>query len=286
METVQEILKAYVPPPEMPAGRGDFCGVLEPGPKAVLFDVYGTLVRPRIGDLEDRRAALCGPESFEETARHFGMDPKQGRVWQERFFAEIQAEHEAAKKKGIIQAEVLAERIWQKMLSRSGLCVSLEEARSFALYRELQANPVAAFQGAAPCLKKLKKAGYRLGLASNSQFYTLLILEKVLGLEVNGIFEREVCTLSFELGFAKPDPHFFRVAKTKLAMQNLEPQDVVMVGNDWENDVAGSRAEGFRRLFFRGEESGAKIPEGKGIAEEPAVYDYRDIERALRVSKE
>ena len=89
METIQEILSAFPIPPDAPTGTGAFCGVLQPRPVAVLFDVYGTLVKAVTGDLSDQAAVRADPESFEKTAKRFGMDPKLGARWMEQFFNEV-----------------------------------------------------------------------------------------------------------------------------------------------------------------------------------------------------
>ena len=286
METWQEVLDSIPVPPPARTGIGPFCGVMEPVPKVALFDVYGTLVRPAIGDLEEQVSTRTGPASFQHTAVRFGLDPSLGARWRDAFFSGIRSVHQEIRKLGVVRPEVLVEWIWKQMLADTGVQVDLNQARSFAMAAELLANPVAPFEGAAACLRELRGAGIRLGLASNSQFYTVPVLSKVLGLNVKEFFQREISVMSFELGFAKPDPHFFLQAKTRIAIQGFEPRETVLIGNDLNNDILAAREVGFRALLFHGDEQSAKV--GKDLLRDdiPVVYNYRDLARALGVEKQ
>lgn len=52
---------------------------------------------------------------------------------------------------------------------------------------------------------------------------------------------------SEEVGVAKPDPEIFRVAMERLG---CTAEEVVMVGDSWESDVAGARAAGVRAVWL------------------------------------
>ncbi|MGW8208547.1 MAG: hypothetical protein ACWGO2_06005, partial [Syntrophobacteria bacterium] len=132
---------------------------LEPNPKAILFDVYGTLVCPQVGDLNEQARLASGEESFIATAKRFGFSEEIGIKWHKWFFEAIRSEHKEQEKMGIAPAEVQVDLIWTEMIARAGGDPSVSQPRMLAAYRELMANPVRPFSGAAEALLKLKRSG-------------------------------------------------------------------------------------------------------------------------------
>ena len=67
------------------------------------------------------------------------------------------------------------------------------------------------------------------------------------------------------VGACKPDPAFFRAAlRAASAGRPFSPRRAVMVGDSWENDVAGALAVGLRAVWFNpsggGRPCGAPAP--------------------------
>jgi FMN phosphatase YigB (HAD superfamily) len=94
--------------------------------------------------------------------------------------------------------------------------------------------------GAADCLRWLHRQGVLLGIASNSQAYTLRELSDVLqgdGLDLS-MFDPEIRFWSFENGFSKPDPHVFRILTTRLALRGIRATETLVVGDRLDNDIA------------------------------------------------
>ncbi len=242
-----------VPEPALTVSGG-VVPILEPLPKVILFDVYGTLVCPLVGDLADQARLISSEDSFVATAEHFDFPKEVGIKWRAWFFEAIAKEHQEAKEKGITPAEVQVDQIWAKMLARVGGDRSVVQAQRVAAYREMLANPVRPFSGAAEALRKLKSKGVRLGIVSNSQFYTIPILGLTLGIDTDEVFEPKLTFLSYCLGFAKPSPYFFRLVRTKVLQLGLMAEEALVVGNDCENDVLAAQAHGLQALLFHGNE--------------------------------
>ena len=102
--------------------------------------------------------------------------------------------------------------------------------------------------GAAECLRELNAKGVLLGIASNSQAYTLRELETALqgaGLNLS-TFDRDVRFWSFENGFSKPDPHVFRILTARLEARGFSPAETLMVGDRLDNDIEPARAFGWQ----------------------------------------
>ena len=182
---------------------------LEPLPRVILFDVYGTLVCPHLGDLDDQAQLASSEDSFVATAKRFGFAKDVGIDWHRWFFKAIASEHKELKEQGISPAEVQVDQIWADMIGRVGGNSTGSQPRMFAAYCEMLANPVRAFSGAVEALRKLKEGGVGLGIVSNSQFYTMPILGLTLGINPDEFFDPKLTFLSFRLGFSKPSPYFF-----------------------------------------------------------------------------
>ena len=276
--SILQELQVDEPAPTNPEGG---VPTLEPKPRAVLFDVYGTLVCPLVGDLDEQSKRASGQESFIATAERFGFSEERGIKWHRWFFEAIRSEHKEQEEKGITPAEVQVDRIWAEMIARARGDPTVSQPRMLAAYRELMANPVRPFSGAAEALVKLKRSGIMLGLASNSQFYTLPILGKVLGIKPEEFFEAELTFLSFRLGFSKPSPYFFRLIRTKALHLGLSPEEVLVVGNDCENDVLPATAHGLQAILFWG--NAQSVRTGRITRKGPVVTNYEALLEACGI---
>ena len=111
---------------------------------------------------------------------------------------------------------------------------------------------------AAAVVRRAAAAGWPLGLASNAQAYTRVELAAALGehgLAVD-LFAPDLCYLSYEHGFNKPDPHVFRLLATRLRLRGIDPADALMVGDRIDNDIEPARAQGFQSWLLRADGSG------------------------------
>lgn len=274
MNRFESIFREFPKPSEVPTGAGRGGPHLGRKPAVILFDIYGTLIAPHLGDLEQQRQSSQAAAGFIATARHFGWDESVGRRWERRFFAAIEEEHRQCRDQGISRAEVLVERIWQQLLDDSPCLDPSAQPEEVALYRELVANPVALFHGVRETLEALREKGIPLGLASNAQFYTVPILERLLGGKLEQWFDRDWVFLSYRLGFAKPDPHFFRLIRTRALRCGYDPDQILMVGNDLENDIRSAGLHGIQAVHF----IHRPPPDStEGNEEIPFVHDFASL---------
>lgn len=251
MERWRAWMEAHVSRIPIPTPKSGPVPHFHPKPQVILFDVYGTLVAARYGDLEEQMRRNLAQESFMKTARFFGFSEKSGFLWADLFCRAVMEEHEHARAIGISRPEILVEEIWKKLMHSVPEAPNPEpHPMDVAMYRELVANPVAPYEGVAEMLKALRRRGYLLGLASNAQFYTRAILEYILESPLDAVFDARWTFFSYELGFAKPDPHFFRIIATRARRFSLEPQAVLMVGNDPFNDMEAATVHGLQAVLF------------------------------------
>jgi putative hydrolase of the HAD superfamily len=102
---------------------------------------------------------------------------------------------------------------------------------------------------AAGVLRELAGRGCLLGMASN---YDSRLRSVVAGLPALEPLRHLV--ISSEVGWRKPAPQFFAALCRDVG---LPPEQILLVGDDWENDYEGGRAAGLRTMLVnaRGEHS-------------------------------
>jgi len=99
------------------------------------------------------------------------------------------------------------------------------------------------FDDVAEMLLRLAQAGYRLAIASN---FDARLTGLVHGLSGLAVVERSV--VSSLIGFRKPSGDFYAALVREL---NCDPAEVLMVGDDYDNDVLGARQAGLSALLLR-----------------------------------
>jgi putative hydrolase of the HAD superfamily len=115
------------------------------------------------------------------------------------------------------------------------------------IFRELwqhfaQAEHWRLAEGAAGVLDELARRGYRLAIGSN--------FDRRLHAVVAGHPGLRACERTFvssEIGYPKPDERFFA---SSAALLGVSPAEMLMVGDDWTNDIRGARAAGWQALYL------------------------------------
>ena len=218
------------------------------------FDVYGTLLISGSGDVGTAMQAVQDDARLKELLLTFNIDRSPARVLDD-FFSAIADHHSRLKASGIDYPEVNIDRIWMQVL---GLPCR-HTARAFALAFELIANPVYPMPG----LRQLMQKGREcccLGIISNAQFYTPLLLERCLdaSLENTG-FAKDLLIFSYQMEYAKPSDHLFQVAESRLEKRGILPSATLYVGNDMLNDILPAQRIGFKTALFAGDKRSLRL---------------------------
>jgi len=144
-------------------------------------------------------------------------------------------------------------------LVRPGFDPDAEMARQVAGGYRHSFEPGDLYPDALPCLKALKAAGYRIGLAGNQPEAAEAALEAA-NLPVDFIAS------SARWGVEKPSQAFFdRVAEAAGA----EPAQIAYVGDRIDNDIAPALAAGMAAVFIRRGPWGHIKPMPAALAGEP-----------------
>ncbi len=196
--------------------------------RAVLFDVDFTLFRP---------GPELGPEGYRRVGERHGLTLDPARYEEARAAAieELQAEGRF----------VHDDEIWIAFTEKivRGMGGDAEGARECAtdMVREWERHEnFSLYEDVLAVLDELRRHGMKIGLVTNGQ----RDLEEFVahhGLEVDAMVGSRLH------GRTKPHPSIFVAA---LRMLEVEPGEAAMVGDSYEDDIAGARSLGMRAILL------------------------------------
>ena len=148
------------------------------------------------------------------------------------------------------------EREWWRFLLRRTLALSGREPaerdfdRYFRRVYQHYGSPAAYAElpDARPALEALRGSGYVLGITSNTPRRVTDSALPMLGLA--GYFDFYACCQ--DVGVEKPDGRLFQAAleDARFWRPDLQPENVLHVGDSFEADLCGARAAGFQALLL------------------------------------
>jgi putative hydrolase of the HAD superfamily len=251
-----------------PTGVDARLSVLD-GIRAVLFDVYGTLLISASGEVgtatdEGRGTALS--QAFAAVGLALHGDLQYGvQCWLDA----IHDAHAQSKKEGVEYPEVDIVPIWSKCLQRLAEEKLLDgdvedvDLRELAVQYEVRVNPTWPMPGLRSCLLELRRRQMLLGIISNAQFFTLELFPALLGKTLHDLeFSDDLQFYSYRSLQAKPGLPLYQLAAEAISARGLRPSDVLYIGNDMLNDVLGANRVGFRTALFAGDARSLRWREG------------------------
>ena len=137
-----------------------------------------------------------------------------------------------------------------------------ESLKRFTADYECAVNPVWPYPDLNATLQKFKAYGIPLGIVSNAQFYTPLMLEAFLDTSLCEIgFQPELRIWSFAEGRGKPSLELFEAQAARLAEAGIRPDECVFIGNDMLKDIWASKQLGFHTILFAGDARSLRLHE-------------------------
>ena len=249
------------------------------GIRAVLFDIYGTLVVSASGDIglageRDEEAAFAAACAAAGIAA-------PGESGPEALKAAIRRAHLRRRNDGTEFPEVDILDMWREVLGGA------YDLHRLAIEYECRVNPVWPMPGLREVLARIRAEGLILGIVSNAQFYTPLMLEAFLERPFAELgFDPDCCAFSYQLLEAKPSTAIYHAALTGLMERHaISPQEVLYVGNDMRNDVWPARQTGCRTALFAGDARSLRLREGDPccaqVHPDRVVTDLRQITESI-----
>ena len=259
------------------------------GIRAVLFDVYGTLLISASGDISLASEASRGDAA---QAAFLALQVELGCPGDEvveRLHQAIQRRHQAT---GTKHAEVEIREIWTEVLRELaerraiGSDESIDVER-LAIEYEMRANPVWPMPTARETLASLKSSGVMLGIISNAQFFTPLLFPALLGQSLGDLgFDESLQIWSFEHRRAKPGRRLYELAVSALQARGVAPAETLYVGNDMRNDVAPAQSLGLATALFAGDRRSLRLreddPSAAAATPDRIVTELRQIPQMLQ----
>ncbi len=228
----------------------------------MLFDLDDTLFDHSL----TCRAALGRLRREHAFFRRVPLD----RLWRE-YLTALEQVHPGVLAGRWTPDEARAER-FRRLGELAGRRLGTEEAaglsRSYrTLYRTLR-RPV---PGARAVLERLH-GRTAIGVVTNNE-----VAEQEEKLRFLGIADRvDALVISAAVGCSKPDPRIFAIALDRLG---AGPDEAVMIGDSWTNDVEGARSASIRPIWFN--RFGAPRPGGSRVTELDSFRSLPRLERAL-----
>lgn len=247
-------------------------GTLPRIPRAILFDVYGTLLISGTGDISlvSLQNESIGLEEILEQSGYPPLLPEDAAenvpVLLEHY---IRKAHEELRNSGIDYPEVEIREIWSRVLAAmwgKGLFEtepSVDSIEKLAILHELSVNPVWPMPGFPETVGRIRKKGLSVGIVSNAQFYTPLIMEALTGLSIAETgFQESLCSWSYRLLRAKPSPQVFESPLKILSSSGISPSETLYVGNDMLNDITAASQAGCMTALFAGDRRSLRMRDG------------------------
>jgi hypothetical protein len=247
-----------------------------PGLKAVLWNVYGTLLAIPFGDLVfEHPTPMVMDVALDKTIDEFKMwgsmsrKPGQPSEYMRHLYAKELLIHKAVSG-GERFPEIQAERIWENLIKKlfqkdytfdAGFFGSLNEySRKVAYFFHASLQGTAAQPDAAIAVALVADAGLAQGLLADGQCFTAVQLARGLkaqnnGLNLDKLLPTDLRVLSCEVKARKPSETIFRKALLALLGKGIRPEEILHVGSKLTRDVAPARRFGLRTALYAGDKT-------------------------------
>jgi len=210
--------------------------------RAVVFDLWNTMVRSQHGDPFKHIQRLLGPGQAAQFAAMRRDAMGRPHAGAQAFLG-----------------------VWKDRLGLSGA-----QLDTMAELFQTAADDAECFPEAIRAVADTRRLA-RVALLSNTQSFDLDFLVR---LGLTDLFATRL--LSAEMGFLKPDLRAFQTVQRRLG---LFPGEIAMVGDSWRDDVAGALEAGWTAVWVN--RSGAPRPAHDPEAELVEIADLAPVPRLI-----
>lgn len=265
--------------------------------KAVIFDIYGTLLVSSSGDVDQ---AEISDKNLERALAASGISPTDGmqntldHILKD-FDYTIKVCHEAAKHNKVPYPEIDILSIWKIVLihaRRKGL-INFDDDADILLMTcvfEFLSNKVYPMPGLKETIQGIRDLGLPLGIVSNAQFYTPVLMNYFLHDEIAlkekiKYFDKDLTVFSYKFGKGKPDFSLYEELIPTLKWKyGIIPTEVLFVGNDMLKDIWASSKAGFKTALYAGDERSLRMrKDDNRTAKLKPDYVINHLEQVLKI---
>jgi len=265
--------------------------------KAFVFDVYGTLLISDSGDIEE---SIISSENLKKAMEFSNIKVMGNTTHQEKtlnemldeFVSEIKEFHNRHRTKERPYPEIDIQHVWETIVMRNhsrgriqldgNMCI-----KCMTFIFEILSNPLYPMPGMMEVIKELSGRKIPLGIVSNAQFYTPVVLNYFLSGRLTeddfvDYFDPDLTIFSYKYKRSKPDLFLFQMLAIALEKKyGLQPGDVLFVGNDKQKDVYAGHITGFRTALFAGDQKSLRLREDidpvRNIRPDYIITDLRQL---------
>ena len=265
--------------------------------KAFVFDVYGTILVSASGDIDE---SVISVENLKTALDASGIELAKGFAEPHAVLAEILEDfkksireyHQAASSEDRPYPEINILDIWEniilsnhkrkRLILDGPLCI-----KCFTFVFEVLSNRIYPMPGMKELISTLSSRAYPLGIISNAQFYTPVILNFFLHGSISESehvppFDADLTVFSYQYLRSKPDAYLFELLKKQMQMKyGIYADEILFIGNDMFRDIYPAQMAGFKTALFAGDTKSLRLrqerSELKKITPDFIVTDLRQI---------
>jgi putative hydrolase of the HAD superfamily len=236
------------------------------GIKCVALDFYGTMFISGAGDIGvDEEQKSSYKRHLGEALNYIGFsvadEALAAKTALDKFNEIIEAYIKQKKEIDEIEyPEPDIAVIWEDVLvslKQLGMIkgpINHQQAIRFAIEYEFRTNTIWPLPELVDTLNDILNQNCRLGIISNSQFYTPLAFEALIGQTADDFgFDPDLQKWSYINGIKKPSLGFYRQFSEELPAKNLKPGNVLFVGNDLFKDILPTKELGMKTALYIGD---------------------------------
>jgi putative hydrolase of the HAD superfamily len=267
------------------------------GIKAFIFDVYGTLLISASGDIDESVFSTANlMQAFNASDIKFTEDGEAAAELLPQILSEFRQSvkefHEQERTEDKPYPEIDIAQIWENIIKshqdlnhlivEDPLCI-----KCFVFVFEVLSNRIYPMPGMKELLERLASLKYPLGIISNAQFYTPVILnfflhESVSESEEVAPFDRDLTIFSYKHMRSKPDMFLFQLLKDQCQRKyGLFADEILFIGNDMFRDIYPAFLAGFKTALFAGDTKSLRLrqdkPELKKIVPDFIITDLMQL---------
>ncbi|GAB2673227.1 HAD family hydrolase [Paenibacillus thermoaerophilus] len=233
--------------------------------KAILFDLDDTLV--------------YFDEYWEDSVREALRLHPLTREFDMRELYEAYREKDLAYEQLYLRREITLDQFRHRrlidVLGERGRRIGTEEAEDFErLYKRISKTKINPSEEVTRLIERLGRS-YTLAIMTNGEEDWQK--DKLEAVGLLDVFADELLFISERIGYEKPDPAIYRHA---IGVLGLRPQDILFVGDSWNNDVAGPIRAGMDAVWLN--RKGLPVPEGE-VRPLAVIRRLTELERVLPV---
>lgn len=281
-------LEALPTPAQAQFEKGDF--------KAIIFDIYGTLLISASGDVDKAEYSASMVKKALEVANFEILDDSKesfDTIYQ-IYNKCIDSHLEMGRVDGRPYPEVDILEVTNDALRLAKMHGKIKytdksDIKLFNFIFELQTNKVWPMPDMKKVIETLGDSTLELGIVSNAQFYTPVIMNHFLnGIEVDSEdikpFKEDLTIYSFKELKGKPDVALFEKLLPSLAARGIKPEEALFVGNDMLKDIYTASQAGLKTALFAGDERSYRLREDdERCSQLQADYIITDLNQLLDI---